>query len=312
MDEGLFKQLNLRDFLKDSTFINPLKEYYPDYLRQLLERTLDYWNQGELGKAKEEIATFNSNFDGFQIGKLIELAIDFKEIDAERTIVYLDGIPETQREETSTAFAFHFVKAILYFSLWDIDEAREEWDKAISFDKKIGVTYYLRGTCYALRELHHSAIPDYKKALKGDYKNNEITANLAYSYLRTQNHWKALRLHKRIVDKFPDNDKVQYNTGLCFKRFKKYEKAAKYFDKAIQLNPENAGYKLTRGRVLMRLKRHKKADSDLRFALDSGYQISGELLRINAEVLENKISSRQANKKAVELLKNKNSSSQNL
>ncbi|QNR25101.1 tetratricopeptide repeat protein [Croceimicrobium hydrocarbonivorans] len=308
MDEGLFKRLNLRDFLKDSPFLNPLKEHYPDYLRQLLERTLDYWNQRELEKAKEHIATFNSNFDGFQIGKLIELAIDFKEIDAEKTIVYLDSIPETQREETSTAFAFHFVKAVLYFSLWDIDKARDECDKAISFDNKLGVTYYLRGTCYALRELHSRAIPDYKKALKDDYKKNEITANLAYSYLRTQNHRKALRLHKRIVDKFPENDKVQYNTGLCFKRFKKHKKAVKYFNKAIQLNPENAGYKLTRGRVLMRLKRHKEAESDLQFAFDSSNQISGALLRINSEVLENKISSRQANKKVLDLIRNKNSS----
>ena len=61
MDEGLFKQLNLRDFLKDSPFLNPLKEHYPDYLRQLLERTLDNWDQRELEKAKEQIATFNSN-----------------------------------------------------------------------------------------------------------------------------------------------------------------------------------------------------------------------------------------------------------
>ncbi|MCE2497106.1 MAG: tetratricopeptide repeat protein [Flavobacteriales bacterium] len=294
MDEGLFKRLNLRDFLKDSPFLNPLKEYYPDYLKQLLERTLDYWNQRDLEKAKEQIATFNSNFDGFQIGKLIELAIDFKEIDAEKTIEYLDSIPEDQREETSIAFAYHFVKAVLYFSLWDIDETREECTKAIILDKKLGITYYLRGTCYALRELHRSAIPDYKKALKDDYKKNEITANLAYSYLRTQNHWKALRLHKRIVDKFPNNDKVQYNTGLCFKRFKKYKKAVLYFDKAIELNPNNAGYKLTRGRVLMRRKRHQEAEPDLKFASDSGNQISRELLRTNSEVLENKISSKRA------------------
>lgn len=308
MDEGQFKRLNLRDFLKDSPFLNPLKEHYPDYLRQLLERTLDYWNQGELEKAKEQIATFNSNFDGFQIGKLIVLAIDFKELDAEKTITYLKSIPEAQRVEPSTAFAYHLVKAVLFFSLWDIDEAREECNKAIKFNKKLGLTYYLRGTCFALRELHHSAIPDYKKALNDNFKKNEITANLAYSYLRTQNHWKALRLHKRIVDKFPDNDKVQYNTGLCFKRFKKYEKAVKYFDKAIQLNPDNAGYKLTRGRVLMRLKKHKEAQTDLQFAFDSGNQISGELLGINSEVLENKISSKRANKKVLDLIRNKNSS----
>lgn len=241
MDEGLFKRLNLRDFLKDSPFLNPLKEHYPNYLRQLLKRTLDYWNQRDLEKAKEQLATFNSNFDGFQIGKLIELAINFKEIDAKKTIAYLENIPETQRKETKTAFAYHFAKAVLYFSLWDIDEARKECDKAIIFNNKLGITYYLRGNCHALRELHHSAIPDYKEALKDDYKKNEITANLAYSYLRTRDHRKALRLHRRIVDKFPQNYKVQYNTALCFKRFKKYRKAVKYFDKAIQLNPDNAG-----------------------------------------------------------------------
>ena len=129
MDEGLFRQLNLRDFLKDSPFLNPIKEHYPDYLRQLLESSLNYWNQRNIEKAKEQIALFNSNFDGFQIGKLIELAISFKEIDAKKTIIYLDSFPKSQRKDTSTSFAFHFVKAVLYFSLWDIDEARQECDK---------------------------------------------------------------------------------------------------------------------------------------------------------------------------------------
>jgi len=307
MDEGLFKRLNLRDFLKDSPFLNPLKENYPDYLSQLFEKTIDYWNQGDLENAKEQIVIFNSNFEGFQIGKLTELAIHFKETDAEKAIAYLDSIPESQRKESSTAFAYHITKAVLYFSIWDIDEAREECDRAINYDNTIGMTYYLRGTCYALRALHHSAILDFKKALNDDYKKNEITANLAYSYLRTRNHRKALRLHKRIVDKFPDNDKVQYNTGLCFKRFKKYNKAVIYFDKAIRLKPDNAGYKLTRGRVLMRLKRHKEAELDLQFAFDSGRQISGELLRINSKVLEKKISSKQADKKVLDLLRSKNS-----
>ena len=58
----------------------------------------------------------------------------------------------------------------------------------------------------------------------------------------------------------------------------------------------------------MRLKRHEEAESDLKFAFDSGNQISGELLRINSEVLDNKISSKQANKKVLDLLRNKYSS----
>jgi tetratricopeptide (TPR) repeat protein len=305
MDDELYKKLDLKDFLKDSQLLIPLKEYYPAYLAQQLDKTLDHWNNKEFEKAKEQIAIFNSNFKHFQIGKLFELIINFNDIDAEKTIAYLNTIPENQRNEVSIGLTYHFVKACLYFSLWDIDEARQECNNILKFDKNSAPAYYLRGTCFALRSRHHSAIADFKKALKDNYNREEITANLAYSYLRIQEHWKALRLHKRIVDKFPKNDKIQYNTGICFKRFKNYKKAIFYFNKAIDLSPDNPGYKLTRGRVLMRLKKHKLAHIDLQFAYDSGLEIAGQLLRINTEVLEGKLSSRNANKRILELLKRK-------
>lgn len=58
----------------------------------------------------------------------------------------------------------------------------------------------------------------------------------------------------------------------------------------------------------MRLKKHQEAEPDLKFAFDSGYHISGELLKINSEVIENKISLKRANKKVIDFIRNKNSS----
>lgn len=307
MEEGLFKPIDLKEFLKNSPFLSPLKENYPDYLKQLIERTLEYWDIDEIEKAKEQIRIFNSNFEGFQIGTLIEMGIDFKDLDVENTISYLNEISEESLSSLHTKFAFHILRAVLYFSLWDIDLARKDCDDAIKADPTSKITYYLRGTCFALRGLHYSAITDYKNALKDNYKKDEITACLAYSYLKTQNIRKSFRLHKRIVDKFPENDKIQYYTGLCFKSFKKYSKAIKYFSKAIELKPDNASYKLTRGRVLMQLKRYHEAESDLSDALKLGKAIASELLKINSEVLGEKITSKRANKKVLELLR-KNSS----
>ncbi len=303
MDEGLYKPINLHDFIKESPLLNPFKEHYPDYLGQLLERTFHFWELEAIEKAKEQIAIYNSNFEGFHLGILIELAIDFDNLDAEKTIIYLNSIPENHRNEPDIGDMYYSIKAALYFSLLDIDLAREECVIGIGFGFGSEELYYLRAMCSALRNLHNEAIPDYITALKGDFKRDEITVNLAYSYLRTGRTWKAFRLYKKIVNKFPENDKTQFNTGLCYKRFRRYSKAIEYFDKAIALNPDEAGYRLTRGRVLMRLKRHNEAQLDLVYALESGVSLAEELLNINTEVLERKITSRTANRKVFKLFK---------
>ena len=302
MNERTFKPLDLRDFLKDSPLLNIQKESYPAHLRQLLEQTLNNWEQGDKQKAKQLIVEYNSHFDQFQIGTLVELSLDFEQSEAVTLIAQLNEVPESQRAGTHLGSTYHFVKAVLYYSLMDIDEARMECDRAISLDDKWGIVYLLRGICYALRERHVRAIADYRKALIDSDKKNEVLANLAYSYLRIRKSRKALRLHKRIVNKFPDDDKVQYNTGLCYKRIKKYRKALYYFNKAIELDPNNYGYKLTRGRVLMRLKMFKEAALDLQNATESGNQVAKELLKINTEVLEGVVSAKKAEKNVVELL----------
>lgn len=307
MDEGLYKPINLKDFLKNSDLLNPPKEHLPYFMKQVFEKTFEYWEKGEIDKAKEHIAFFNSPFTSFQIGHLVEMAIDYNNIDAEKVIEQLNAIPESQRNNPLIGCYYHFVKAVLYFSLWDIDQAKEACDYAIKFDKKERLTYYLRGVCYSLRALHHKAIADYKKALKGPHYKNEITANLAYSYLTTKKYRKALKLHKLIVDKFADNHKVQYNTGISYKRFRKYDKAIIYFDRAIALNPDNPGYKLTRGRTLILLNKHEQAQPDLQFASDSGNDLAGELLKINSAVIEQKISSKTANKMVLNLARKKSS-----
>ncbi|QYJ68772.1 tetratricopeptide repeat protein [Flavobacterium litorale] len=303
MDEGLYKPINLHDFIKESPLLNPFKEYYPDYLGQLLERTFHFWDLEEIEKAKEQIAIYNSNFEGFHLGILIELAIDFDNLDAEKTIIYLNSIPENHRNEPDIGDMYYRIKAALYFSLLDIDLAIEECVKGIGFGFGSEDLYYLRAMCSALRNLHNQAIPDYIIALKRNFNTDEIIANLAYSYLRVRKMRKAFKLHKSVVDKFPGNHKIQYNTGLCYKHFRKYSKAVEYFDKAIALNPDEAGYRLTRGRVLMRLKRHNEAQLDLVYAQESDISLAEELLNINTEVLERKITSRTANKKVLKLLR---------
>ncbi|MBD3843049.1 MAG: tetratricopeptide repeat protein [Campylobacterales bacterium] len=301
MDEGFYELIDLQEFIKNSLLLDPFKEHYPDYLHQLFDRALCFWDSQEIEKAKEQIAIYNSNFEGFHQGTLVELAINFSNLDAEKTIIYLNSIPEKDRNAPDVGDIYYRFKAALYFSLWDIDLAREECIIGIGFGFGSEYLYYLRAMCNALRNLHNAAIPDYLIALKGDFNRDEITANLAYSYLRTGRIWKAFRLHKKIVNKFSDNHKIQYNTGICYKRFRKYSKAVEYFDKAIALNPDEAGYRLTRGRVLMRLKRHNEAQLDLAYAMEWDIPLAKDLFNINNEVLERKITSRAANKNVLKL-----------
>ncbi len=294
MEDGFFKPIDLRQFLKNSPFLHPFKESYTDYLFQILEQSIRYWDEGNNEKALEQIKIFNSNFEEFQFGNLMELAINIENTDPSKAISYLNSVSTESLTSKVLRSWYHFTLAVFHFMNLDIDFAKEECDKAIKYEKKIWLVYYLRGTCLAMRELHYSAIPDFKKALKDGYKRNEILACLAYSYLRTRQYRKSFKVHKKIVDQFPENHKVQYNTGLCYKRYKKYKTAIKYFSKAIELDPSIPGYRLTRGRVLMKLRDYNEAAKDLNLAFESGNQIAGKLLRVNEDVMSKKLTSRQA------------------
>lgn len=303
MENDFSEPINLRDFLKNSELLNPFKEHYPDYLKQFLQKTLDFWESDDLQKALEQIQIFNSHFEEFQIGNLIELSINLKNLNAEKTLKNLNNISVNSFSDNNLRLHYHFVKAVLYFKLWDVDESKNECDQIIKINPSYLLAYYLRGTCFALRSLNYSAIADLKMALKGNYKSDEIKTNLAYCYLRTGKIRKAHRLNKEVAPKFPKNDKIQYTTGISFKRFKKYKKAVEYFDKAILLKPNIPGYKLTRARVLMKLNRHQEAEDDLLMASKAGMGLAKELLKINQKVLQGVISSRKANKMVVDELR---------
>ncbi|MDO5979200.1 tetratricopeptide repeat protein [Flavivirga spongiicola] len=303
MNDDLFNFLDLKEFLNDSFFLNPLKENYSDYLFQLLDRAVDKWENDETELAIQLCDEFTAQTKDIYIGEFLKLAIQLKEIDVEEKLSTFESINPDIFKTKLEKVLFHFFKACLYFVNHDIDEARKECDLVIGLEGSLYYAYYIKAQCYALRELHSLAIPAYLISLKGDYRIDEIKVNLAYSYLRNQDNWKALRLHKKVVDKFPENYKVQYNTGLCYKRFKRYKKAIKYFDRALKIHQSTPSFYLTRGRVLMKIKEHKEAQNDLLIASNNNIAIAKELLKINELVLSGDINSRKAEMKVKELLR---------
>ncbi|GAA3561433.1 tetratricopeptide repeat protein [Snuella lapsa] len=302
-NDEFFNFLDLKRFLNHSFFLNPLKENYTDYLFQLLDRAVDEWENGETELAVQLCDEFTGQVKDIYIGEFLKLAIQLKEIDVEEKLSAFENINPDIFKTKLELVLFHFFKACLYFVNYDIDEARKECEKVISLENSLYYAYYIKAQCYALRELHHLAIPAYITSLKGNYRVDEIKANLAYSYLRNKDNWKALRLHKKIVDKFPENYKVQYNTGLCYKRFKKYRKAIKYFDRALKIHQSTPSFYLTRGRILMKIKEHEKAQNDLLIAASNNVPLAEDLLKINELVISRNISSRKAENRVRDLLK---------
>lgn len=286
--------INLNKFLKGSPLLNPLKGYFPAYLSQLLEFSIESWENENIEKALKYCDEFNTQSKDTIVGFLLAFVIKSSEYSTEQAINEFKKIKLKEKFSKNEKVLFHLIKGSLLFKNLDIDEAKNEFDIVIKLDKKEYSAYILRGQCNALRNRHYLAIPDFKIGLKENYKTNEIKANLAYSYLRNRDVWKSLVLHRMIVNKFPSNEKIQYNMGICYKRFKRYRTSIKYFNRAIELDETNGGFRITRARVLMKLKKHIEAKNDLIYGAKNNIMFSQELLEINEKVITKRISIKQS------------------
>ncbi len=134
-------------------------------------------------------------------------------------------------EYTHSALAFNLEMA------GKIDEAIEEYKKAIAQNKDYIVAHYNLGRLYEFKARYDDAINEYKEAIRIDPNFARSYGNLAHAYwfkgeivLTIDEYQKALRLN-------PDYPEAHYNLGLIYKALGRNEEAKKEFEEALKLVP---------------------------------------------------------------------------
>lgn len=275
MTDDEFKPLDLSAFLQNSQLLRPtFKENYSDFLRQLLEKAIEVWdNNPKLAYSYCE--EFKQHIPESVFPDLLRL-VD-KAYEDRNLKDYLELEKKTVRK--SEKICIHTLKACFHYQRLDIDECADECRVVLNLDSDNEHANYLLALCLAIRQKHKEAITYYKKVLNSKDYHDSTTANLAYSYLFLRKNLKALRLNKQIVDKLSDNYRVQYYMALCYSRLWRYKKALYYLNRAESLEKNFSGTYLTRGGIHFRLRNFDKAYKDLQRAKELGSVNADNLLK---------------------------------
>ncbi|MGP1717319.1 MAG: tetratricopeptide repeat protein [Methylophilus sp.] len=147
--------------------------------------------------------------------------IEFQQGKYESGLVYVEkslGIDANQ-------FTAYGNRGAALFALGRLNDAYDDYNRAIALNKNYAEAYYNRGILHEKHERFAEALADYEKAI-------ELRANYTNAY---------------------------NNRGNILKELKKYEEALLSYDHAISLNPRHAEAHYNRGVILNELKRFRDA-----------------------------------------------------
>jgi protein O-mannosyl-transferase len=121
-----------------------------------------------------------------------------------------------------------------------LDQALEDFNKAIILNPTYAKAYFNRGTVYLEKGSIELAINDFSKTIDLNPEYSQAYFKRGNAYMDLRNPENAIRDFTRTIELSPDNSKAYNNRGLIFGDQGKFDRAKEDFDKAILLNPEDA------------------------------------------------------------------------
>lgn len=118
-----------------------------------------------------------------------------------------------------------------------INEAIEEYKKAIAKNKNYLIGHYNLGRLYELQARYDDAANEYKEAIKIDPKFAQAHANLAHAYWFKGEITLSVEEYKAAIFLRPDFPEAHYNLGLIYKALGGEEDARKEFEAALKAAP---------------------------------------------------------------------------
>lgn len=170
---------------------------------------------------------------------------------------------EEQREKEQALTAWDYIRRGLRAKAeGQMEEAIQEYSKAIDKDPRNAAAYNNRGIVYDDLEQYERAIEDYDKAIELDSNNVLAYNNRGVAYDNLGQYEKAIEDYDKAIKLDPDYDSAYNNRGVVYDDLGQYKRAIEDYNKAIELNSNYAVAYNNRGISYSNLKQYEKAIED--------------------------------------------------
>ena len=157
-----------------------------------------------------------------------------------------------------------------------LDEAIQEYCKAIEVDPDYAEPYISRGIMYGNQGKYEQSITDFSEAIRCDSSLSHAYYNRALCYKHSEKYHKAIDDNTTAIRLNPSYISAYINRGNCYAKLEQYDHAIYDYDKAIELDSSNAMPYINRGNCYGELKQIERAiqDYDKAIELDSNYAVA--------------------------------------
>jgi protein O-mannosyl-transferase len=149
----------------------------------------------------------------------------------------------------------------------DLDQAIEDYNKAIEIHPDSPLGYNNRGDAYLNQGDFEQAISDYTRAMELDPRFVEAYYNRGTAYLKLGEFPQALADFDMAIRVNPDYSRAYYNRGTIYLKQGDAEAAIQDFSRAIQIDPDYAQAYNNRGNLFLKQGDFEGAMSDFNRAL---------------------------------------------
>ncbi|MCI0530134.1 MAG: tetratricopeptide repeat protein, partial [Nitrospira sp.] len=144
------------------------------------------------------------------------------------------GVPVYSKEEQN-----YIDRARVYQAQSQMNQAIQEYRKALALNPKNFVTHYNLAVLYLAQGELDLAIASFQEALKIEPDFWESHYNLGIAYYDLGFTEQAIAHYKRARDLKPDEADVHFNLALAYARAEKFDLATVEYEETLRLNPKN-------------------------------------------------------------------------
>lgn len=159
--------------------------------------------------------------------------------------------------------------------LGNLDQAINDYTKAIKLNSKHVKSYYNRGNSYGKQGKFSNAIEDYKKAVAINPQYTEAYYNMGNTYEKQGNREQAVMSYTKALETNPKYAAAYCNRGNVYQAQGNLQQALDDYSKAIEINPNFAGVYSNRGNVYFAQGNTEKALADYNKAIELNPQFAG-------------------------------------
>lgn len=149
-----------------------------------------------------------------------------------------------------------------------LDEAVNEYSRAVEALPDDPQIVFRRGLCYERLNLNEKALADYARCLEIEPTHIDAINNKGVVLARLQRFAEAAEEFSRLIDLQPNNVLALRNRGLCYHDLQQFDDALADYNAALKKAPDDVNTWFQRGNVYLEQGEFEAAEADFSKAIE--------------------------------------------